>query len=369
MTPRRVKALLGLAVVGCLAAGGWYRSTPRTIRRVVDSAGLLSPGVRLKADQYLGHIFDESDVDVRIVLERDGSNDTLEQRAVSLVRALGAGGWGGEKRGLLIVYDADTRRGRIEVGYGLEEYFPDGLVGSFLRRHVEVLFASGNPAQGLHLLLRMVHNRIREAVLDERFDPRVLAVLQDAGNLSGGAGATVDLPLAAKRTRPGFARLDDEQRSRLGSQATPEDAYRAYVSWLEGRRFDPTLELFTPGTRRLLSSFPMTPGYFEDILFGEYGKAYVMLVRDDLAMQVFISSPFVSPHFYARGPNGWQMDIQAEVANTANVAGGEFTWTYRGRNDRYTNRFADELLKIGNYVRLGHGDNRKLPVRNAAAPS
>jgi hypothetical protein len=43
--------------------------------------------------------------------------------------------------------------------------------------------------------------------------------------------------------------------------------------------------------------------------------------------------------------------------------------TYRGRDDRYTNRFADELMKIGNYMRLAHGDNRKLPVRNAAARS
>ena len=79
----------------------------------------------------------------------------------------------------------------------------------------------------------------------------------------------------------------------------------------------------------------MTPGYFEDILFDEFGKKSAMLVRDDLAMQVFTSTPLVSPHFYVRGPDGWQMDIQAEVANTGNIAGGEFSWTYRGRDDRY----------------------------------
>jgi hypothetical protein len=46
----------------------------------------------------------------------------------------------------------------------------------------------------------------------------------------------------------------------------------------------------------------------------------------------------------------------------------------------YTNRFADQLIKINNYMRLIAGDNRMLPVRssskdpaaaqaNAAAPS
>jgi hypothetical protein len=50
---------------------------------------------------------------------------------------------------------------------------------------------------------------------------------------------------------------------------------------------------------------------------------------------------------------------------TANVAGGVYTWTYRGEDDPYTDRFADHLIKIKNYMRLVPGDNRMLPMRNA----
>ena len=55
----------------------------------------------------------------------------------------------------------------------------------------------------------------------------------------------------------------------------------------------------------------------------------------------------------------------AEVKNTANVTGGVYTWMYRGVDDVYTNRFADKLYKIRNYMRLASGDNRMLPIRNA----
>jgi hypothetical protein len=282
-----------------------------------------------------------------------------------MMRALDAGAVGGHHRGLLIVYDATARRGRIEVGYGLEEHFPDGFVGYLLSNHVEPLFAAGNPTQGIHLLLRIMHHRIREAVLDERFDPRVLEIIDERSHLSGGAGATRVMPIQAKSGPTGQGRVAKAKRTRLGPQATPEAAYRAYLGWLGDGVFDPTLELFTPGTRALLASMPMTAGYFAYILLHEYGQPYEITTRGDRALLVFTGSPLPSPHFFLRGDAGWQIDLAAEVQNTANVVGGVYSWTYRGKNDPYTNRFADKLYKIKNYMRFASGDNRMVPLRNA----
>ncbi len=371
---------LGLAgVVGALGVPSW-RPTSSTasfleasslralwspgeapVQRVLDEVKILPPGVRQNAERYLSEIFSESDVDFRILLTRTGDGDDLEIVASERMRELGAGASTSGERGLLLVYDATSQRGRIEVGYGLEEHFPDGFVGYLLSRHVAKLFEVGDTEQAVQFLLRIMHHRIREAVLDRRFDPRVLDAL-GGGHLSGGAGAARALPLAQAAAMPVAAAGDEPPSSRLGPQVSPEDAYRAYLSWLQAGRFDFEVGVLTPETRDYLARFPMTPAYFDYILLQEYGHDYAMLTRGDLAMLVFRSSPLVSPHFFRRGPDGWQIDLVAEVANTANITGGVYVWTYRGRDDAYSNRFADELIKIGNYMRLVHGDNRMLPL-------
>lgn len=338
---------------------------PPAPARVDDQAGILPPGVRVKANEYAERIFDESDVDVRLVTLRSSDGTSLEEAAPRMMRALDAGAVGGHHRGLLIVYDATTRRGRIEVGYGLEEHFPDGFVGYLLSNHVETLFAAGNPTQGVHLLMRMLHHRIREAVLDQRFDPRVLQLLDRGSHLSGGAGASRVMPIQAKSGPTGQGRVTKAARTRLGPQASPEAAYKAYLAWLAAGTFDPTLELFTPQTRTHLASMPMSASYFHFILIHDYGQPYEITTRGDRALLVFTKSPLPGPHFFARTDAGWQVDLAAEVANTANVAGGVYSWMYRGENDVYTNRFADKLLKIKNYMRFASGDNRMLPLRNA----
>lgn len=334
-------------------------------QRVHDDAGILPAGVRGKAEEYTRRIFDESDVDVRLVTMQSRDGASLEEVAPQMMRALDAGAEGGRHRGLLVVYDATTRRGRIEVGYGLEEHFPDGFVGYLLTSHVQTLFASGDPTQAIHLLLRMLHHRIREAVLDQRFDPRVLEVIDRGSHLSGGAGASRVMPIKDGHGPVARGKVADGERERLGPQPTPEATYRAYLRWLVAGTYDPTLELFTAGTRAHLASLPMTPGYFEYILLQEHGQPYEIVTRGDRALLVFTGSPLVSPHFFLRSDAGWQIDLVAEVANTANVAGGVYAWTYRGEDDPYTNRFADHLIKIKNYMRLVPGDNRMLPMRNA----
>lgn len=357
--------LLVGGAIGVPASRFWVGGPEAPVRRVFDVARILPKGIDKRLETYTQQIFLESDVDIRLVLMRSGRNADLEVIAPDLMRQLDAGAVGNRQRGLLLAYDVTTKRGRIEVGYGLEEYFPDGFVGYLLRSHVEKLFATGDPTQAIHLLLRVIHHRIREAVLDRRFDPRVLEVIDD-GELSGGAGASLPIQLASDRVKPKHARVGAKERSRLGPQKTPEDAYRAYLAWLAAGTFDPTIELFTEKTREMLSRFPMTPGYFDSILLQEYGQPYELLTRGDRALLIYTSSPLLCPQFFLRTERGWQIDLAAGVANTANVVGGIYNWNYRGEDDAYTNRFADELIKIGNYIRLARGDNRPLPIRNPA---
>ncbi len=109
----------------------------------------------------------------------------------------------------------------------------------------------------------------------------------------------------------------------------------------------------------------MSRGYFHYILIQEYGHPYKIEIRDNLALLQFTKSPLITPHFFIKGSNGWQMDIFSEVGNCRNRVGGVYTWDYRGSSDAYTKAFIDKFVNIKGYVRLIDGDNREIPVRQS----
>ena len=107
----------------------------------------------------------------------------------------------------------------------------------------------------------------------------------------------------------------------------------------------------------------MTSGFNEHILLSEYGRAFTVDTRDDLALMTFTDTPLVSPHFFRRTDQGWQIDIAAAVRNTRNYS-GPYTWGMNRKGDDFTERFADrQVTFLGRLTRLSGGDNRALPIR------
>jgi uncharacterized protein len=364
----------GLLVVAAFVVLGALLAYPRTDvrtspgprRRLLDEARIIPPADVPRFEQYLAWIFAESDVDIRFVFVRGLGGRSLEEVAVRKVDELGIGGRTQGERGLLLLYDFESRRARIEVGYGLEEYFPDGFVGYLMHEHAESFFAAGDLTMGLKFLLRILQDRVREAILGDRFDPRVLDVIRRGTHLSGGAGSSAALPISARAEATSAEPPNHEEQARYVPQETPEAAYLRYIDWLAAGRFVPNVSLFTSESRDYLAELPMSPAYFEYILLKEYGRAYRIYEKNDLALLYFTSDPLVCPHFFRRGPRGWEIDIVSEVHNTTNRTGGIYAWDYRGQNDVYTRAFGDKLINIRGYVRLQDGDNRMLPVRATA---
>lgn len=368
------KALVAVVLIGIALAIAWPygksqgakgRRVART-QHVYDRAGLLNDYDRGKFEEYLRWIFTESDIDIRFVFVRGTGNQTIEELAVDTVEALKIGGRSREERGLLLLYDLEGKKLRIEVGYGLEYYFPDGFVSYLTHGHAEAFFASGDLTMGLKLLLRLLHHRIREAVLGNEYDPTFTEMLYRHRYLSGGAGVSQTLPIGDGHQGYLSASLSETERQSFLPQTTPEATYERYLAWLACGRPDAQVELFTPESKRHIASFPMTRAYFDYLLMQEYGRAYRVDVRGDLALLYFTDDPLVCPHFLVKRERGWQMDIAAEVRNTTNRVGGVYIWDYRGQDDSYTRAFGDQLVKIDGYVRLAGGDNRKLPVRAGA---
>jgi len=110
---------------------------------VVDRAGLLSPGTRLKLEQFLEN-FEKSDSTQLAVLTIPSlEGEALEGYAIKVAENWGIGQKGKDNGALLLVAKAE-RKVRIEVGYGLEGRLTDLLAGRIIDYEITPRFKQGD---------------------------------------------------------------------------------------------------------------------------------------------------------------------------------------------------------------------------------
>lgn len=340
----------------------WQKQLTRD--RLIDNASVFPEYDTERFNEYCKAIFYESDIDFYILTVNDTGGRTLEDFAASKMDELGVGGEGSEERGVLVVYDVGLQKLRIEVGYGLEEYFPDILISYLIEDHAVHFFALDDVSHALHLLIRILHHRIREAILGETFDPRVVKNIRESRHLSGGGGASLPMPDRGSKIQDITERFSEDERRTFSPGLTPEDAYKKYLHWMLRGVYDPDIDLFTQSSRGFLSTQVLSSAYIDYMLLYEYGRAYEVVERKNFAVMYFTDSPFVTPHFFRKDEYGWRMDISVEIDNTKELVGGSYTWTYIGTGDDYTRNFYDLLKSVDQGpIRFIDGDNRKLQKR------
>jgi hypothetical protein len=373
---RRIVQIVAVVLIAAIAYSVW---TPTLFRgrgngtapsapegavvrsHVLDRAGVIPAQDLPRFEQYMGWILRESGVDVRFVFLPDTGGSTIEILATDLMDQLQIGGRVGQERGVLLLYDMQGQRLKVEVGYGLEAWFPDAFVNYLVEDHARMFFSSGDISLGLRLMLRLLQHRIREAVMGNDFDPRALEKVRPLTHLSGGAGVSAAVGIGdAANAAPTVAPAD---LMAFPAGDSPTDAYYRYLDWLSRWPLSPQVDLLTPDSRNYLASMRISPAYAEFILLGEYGKRFKVVEREDLALLYFTNTPFVSPHFFLRQDGRWRMNLAAEVRNTHEHVGGEYTWAYYGAGDGYTQAFGDLLITLKGYRRIRDGDNRMLTIR------
>jgi hypothetical protein len=345
------------------AAQARYASASLLVNRVRDHAGVLTFGDEWRFERFLQQIDDESGVDLRFLLVPEVTGETLEGYSVRQARALGVGR-DLDRRGLLFVYDVAARRLRIEIGGTMEGVITDAFAGYLMREHVRSFFGAGNPSLGLRTTLFIVQHRLREAVLGQSYDPRVLKFIADARRLALGGGASTDMRPDA---RPAFLNVqrtsDRATRTHFAPQPSPEMAYTRYLEWLARGGYQVDVPLFTPQSQEYMAGLSMTRGFNEHWLTMEYGHPYRIDTRGDLALLYFTTTPLLSPHFFRRTAQGWVIDIVAEVLNTRNYSGFWYTWGLLDTGDDFSIAFADRYVSAGGMLRVLGGDNRPMPSR------
>ena len=224
--------------------------------RISDAAGILAPfGPRLgrMADDF------ESDLGVDVHVVTIAEPGTIESQSERIFRERGIGEEAATG-GLLLLLNPKTREARIEVGYTLEGGLTDLHMGRIARDQLApyVSYASAGMAamDVLHYLRdqALLSAALGNIELGEAYRTRP-AYADYQRFVSGGAGAKTalaDVPMDADLKRA----VPPERRPRYAPSADVEESVAAFLRAEADLAGDPTLPLFTEGSRRMRAQYP-----------------------------------------------------------------------------------------------------------------
>lgn len=167
--------------------------SPQSGRRVHDFADLLPPAVESALEQELRATEAATTAEIAVVTVASLEGASVEEYAHELFNTWGIGKRG-TNNGILLLVSLRDRRARIEVGYGLEPLFPDGLCGELLDANAIPRFRSGDYAAGIDAAARAITKRLREHPEEARGIAGSLPAFLDDGR--GGVGVASGLAAA-----------------------------------------------------------------------------------------------------------------------------------------------------------------------------
>jgi len=183
------------------------------------------------------------------------------------------------------------RDARIEVSYALEGAFPDAVVSRIARDQLAPYAAHGAVGMAtmdvLHMLkdLAVQQSLAGPLALDAGYREQD-AYVERARFLSGGAGARVVLPTLEELASRDFkARVPERARARYAPSPDPLESVEALLRVKRDLVGDPSLPLFTPGSRCMKRRYPFAPyEQAERAARLEASRPWQVVTRDDRAV-------------------------------------------------------------------------------------
>jgi uncharacterized protein len=161
-----VLAVLGIVLaVACLPAAPLSAAVAipqRTDRAVHDFANVVVPDDRQAMEAIAREVLEKSRVAIVVVTLPSLEGESIEELSTRWGRAWGIGDQK-TNRGILVMVAVADRRVRIENGYGVEGYLPDGLTGEILDTEAMPSFRRGDYSMGLRrTVIRLAHETADE---------------------------------------------------------------------------------------------------------------------------------------------------------------------------------------------------------------
>lgn len=167
----------------CVPAHAAFQIPPRKDRAVHDLAGVILREDALAIETVAREVWGRGKVAIVVVTVKSLEGESIEELALRWGREWGIGGKE-DNRGILLLVSVGDRKARIENGYGVEGYLPDGLAGRILDEESIPYFKRGDYSVGIRKAVeRLALLTAKEFgfKLEGNLSPRVPRRLVDGG--------------------------------------------------------------------------------------------------------------------------------------------------------------------------------------------
>lgn len=326
---RRTWRSINYCIACLLLLAACTPSSPGDARLVIDNAELLDAAQRERIATFHGLLLSDYGIDYRVVTE--SGTDDIDRFAVSLFEQLGAGEFSDTARGLLLVIDPRQDRVRLEVGYALEGTYPDAFIAYIEHRQMVPFFNAGRVADGILATTELIVARAEEAIKNAGLESEV----QLEGSGGGGATAVAGIGEAADETDTG---------PQVSAGRSPAETLSKYFVALGERNANPSLDIYTPATQRLLEDWVITPAQMDNVV-NTYRRCHAENAQIDSSggyavIRYPIRERQCSPWFFENLDGTWALDLT--MMQRAIRFGRDNSWHFEhGVEHPYEYAFAD----------------------------
>ncbi|HOO47237.1 MAG TPA: TPM domain-containing protein [Deltaproteobacteria bacterium] len=308
---------------------------------VHDGASLLSGAQKKRIGTLCRKLVNDLDMDIAVDILAKSPED-IDALATELFnrRALGRKTQG--NKGVLFLIDTQGKQVRLEIGYDLEEIFPDGFVGYIERRQMSPFFQEGKVGEGIEAAVELLVGKAMETI---DYDAYTFETKSDSTSryYSGGAGAKQKVAIGEGMQSPPAA----EDAFMFSAQPSPELALEKYKEVLRRHMKDPYLGIYTKETRAFFSNWLVTDAQQDNELKSlEKDVVFSCLEKDNLAVIAFpVEQRSNAPYFLRRDSSGWMLDFA--LMNRFIGFNHKNQWFFR--NTQHEFMFAFENLTFDQY--------------------
>jgi uncharacterized protein len=305
-----------------------------------DRARLLDPPARHRIVTYHRALLKDFNIHCKLVVLAHPSTD-INGDAAALFGDLGA--TTGHARGLLFLIDPLGRHVRIEVGYDLEDIFPDIFVAYLEREQMVPFFHQARVAEGIEAAEELFVARVQRSTAGAPFDPTV--ELGRSTHYSGGGGARTTIAIGQGSSN----KTAVADSTAYLPQQSPEQSLTVYMRLLRHKIKDPDLALYTPLTRQFLSGWVVTDAQQDNELRRlEAAVIDKVIVAGNRAVIRFqVERRTLPPYFLENHGNGWAFDF-ASMRDLVRM-NHQNMWHFVARNHPYMFGFADWRFDANGY--------------------
>jgi uncharacterized protein len=263
---------------------------------VIDEAALFDQDQIQRLEQFHSLLLTDHDIDYRVMTKSHVPD--INEYSARLYTDMDVGST--SAYGLLLVIDDSGRRVRLEVGFGLEGYFPDAFVAYVESRQMLPFFAANRISDGILATTEFIVGRAQRHSLGEDGTGEVWK------SGSGGGGATARLGQHTLPSRKSSAIKQTAGRS-------PHETLAQYFNAMAERNADQDLSIYIADTQTMLSDWVVTPAQMDNMV-ATYRKCEPQpAIYDAIGQLAVIRYPIeqrhCAPWFFSRNGELWQLDL------------------------------------------------------------